>query len=266
MATTTEDLWRLVKGRPYVDAAQLAEAIQAAAGQGPLDFRTRLLIRDSLEALRRSWSPRRWDGWLAGSPVRDALQAIWHEDLGEPGFPSLEGRLVTPTDPEDIRRFFRDLSRHVARPVRLLVGGSAALILPGYLTRATDDIDVVNEVPAEVRSLHKVLQELRNRYGFHLAHFQSHYLPQGWEKRVHSLEPFGQLQVFLVDAGDVFISKLFSARSKDRDDLQALVSHLDKETLTRRVREATTSLRTEDKLRQAAENNWNVLFGEPLPS
>jgi hypothetical protein len=260
------DLWSLVKGRPYVDATDLAEAIRDAADHQPLDFRTRLLIRDSLEALQTSWSRDKLSSWLAACPARATLEAIRREDLGGPGFPSLAERIMAATEPEDLRRFFRDLSTHLSRPVRLQVGGSAALILPGCLRRATDDIDLVDEVPPEIRSLHTVLQELRKRYGFHLAHFQSHYLPEGWELRLHSLEPFGNLQVYLVDAHDVILSKLFSARTKDRDDLQMLVAQLDKATLEQRLRASTTPLRSEPKLLAAAEQNWYILYGEPLPS
>ena len=43
-----------------------------------------------------------------------------------------------------------------------------------------------------------------------------------WLDRVHSLAPFGRLQVYLVDRYDVFISKLFSIREKDRDDVRVL--------------------------------------------
>ncbi len=261
-----EDLWSLVKGRPYVDATDLAKAIQAAASAPALDFRTRLLIRDSMEALQTAWSGGRMAHWLAACPVRPALESIRQEDLGEPGFPSLAERIMARTEPEDIRRFLRALSTQVSRPIQLRVGGSAALILPGYLHRGTDDIDVVDEVPAPIRALHPFLQELRTRYGLQLAHFQSHYLPQGWEQRLHSLEPFGNLQVFLVDVYDIFAGKLFSVRQKDRDDLQMLASQLDKTTLVQRLRATTASLRTEPKLLQAAEQNWYILYGEPLPS
>jgi len=37
-----------------------------------------------------------------------------------------------------------------------------------------------------------------------------------------SQEPFGQPHVYLVDACDVFLRKLSSARIKDRDDLRML--------------------------------------------
>jgi hypothetical protein len=266
MATQTKDLWSLVKGRPYVDAAELAEAIEAQAVEPRLDFRTRLLIRDGLEALQTYWGRERLVSWLDDSPAKSTLYALWREPLGAPGFPALAERIVDKTEAEDIRRFLRSLGERVHRTVRMEVGGSAALILPGLLVKKTDDVDVVDEVPAEVRSLHPLLRELKKRYGLGITHFQPHYLPSGWEHRLHSQEPFGKLQVYLVDPYDVVLSKLFSDREKDKDDLQAVVDRLDRETLKRRVRETTAPLRKDARARRAAEQTWHILFGEALPS
>ncbi len=266
MAVRTIDLWSLVQGRPEVDPSELAEAILYQVEQQPLDYRTRLLIRDSLEALRQHWGEERLAAWLSTCPARHELEAIGRESFERPGFPSLMERIVEKTDPEEVAQFLRELGSLLTRTVRLNVGGSVALILPGLISRKTEDIDVVDEVPAEVRTLHGQLAGLRNRYGLQLAHFQSHYLPAGWEQRLHSLAPFGRLQVYLVDAYDVFLSKLFSSREKDRDDLRVLAPRLDKETLIRRLRETTAALQSEEKLRKAAENNWYILYGESLPS
>ena len=98
-----------------------------------------------------------------------------------------------------------------------------------------------------------------------LTHFQAHYLPQGWQQRLHSQEPFGRLQVSLVDAYDVFLSKLFSARIKDRDDLRMLAPQLDKATIMRRLRDTTHELFAAPGLREKAEQNWYIIYGEPLP-
>ncbi len=68
------------------------------------------------------------------------------------------------------------------------------------------------------------LKELDDRYGLQLTHFQSHYLPTGWKSNVSNyLATFGSLQVFTIDLYDMFLTKLFSIRSKDKDDLRALV-------------------------------------------
>src|SRR5262249_28212190 len=147
------------------------------------------------------------------------------------------------------QQFLRELGSRLRHRVRLAVGGSIALILPGYLERATEDIDVVDEVPAEIRSQHALLDELQKRYGLLLAHFQSHYLPSGWQNRLHYQDTYGDLQVYLVDVYDVFLSKLFSIRSKDLDDMRLLLPQLDKGTLAQRLKETTASMLAAEELR-----------------
>lgn len=170
------------------------------------------------------------------------------------------------TDPETIRQFLRELGSHLHASVKIAVGGSAALIIPGLLSRATTDIDVVDEVPPEIRTQRKVLEELRKSYGLILAHFQRHYLPMGWENRMHYLDTYGRLQVYLLDAYDIFLSKLFSIRTKDRSDLRMLAGQLDKEKLVRLLRDTTASMLVAPDLRERAEKNWYILFGDPLPA
>jgi hypothetical protein len=266
MPVIAKDLWNLIRGRPQVDPQDLAEAVAVEAAQDVLDYRTRLLIRDSVAALKGYWGSQRLETWLTACPHRERIEAICREPFEEIGFPTLADRLMDKTDPRTIQEFLRELGLQIHRPVRLYVGGSAALIFPGYVSRSTDDIDVVDEVPAEVRALHPTLDQLKKRYGLVLAHFQSHYLPRGWEQRVHSLEPFGRLQVYLIDVYDVFLSKIFSARTKDLDDLRALAPQLDKETIVRRLKETTASLLAAHDQRPKAEKNWYILYGEPLPT
>jgi len=265
MTDTQRDLWSLTPGGGVIDPIELAQAIQQEAGSSDLDFRTRLLIRDSLDALARYWGRERFQAWLDRSGRQDRLTEIQREELGEPGFPSLAWRVMTPTKPETILQFLRDLGVRIRTPARVFIGGSAALILPRMLFRTTDDIDVVDELPPSIRGEHALLADLLKRYGLRLAHFQSHYLPLGWEARVHSLGKFGELEVHLLDPYDVFLSKLFSQRTKDLDDLRYLVPQLDKSLIVRRLRDTTQSLRAEPLLAAGAETNWYVLFGEPLP-
>src|SRR5262249_53757554 len=144
--------------------------------------------------------------WLGSCDQRERIQEIVAEDLGEPGSPSLAGRIMKATDPEDIRQYLRELSGHLHVPLTVYMGGSAPLILAEMLVRNTDDIDFVNEVPGELRSQHALLARLEQRYGLKLAHFQSHYLPKGWKERLKWIEPFGRLQIYLVDAYDILLS------------------------------------------------------------
>ncbi|HXG12028.1 MAG TPA: DUF6036 family nucleotidyltransferase [Gemmataceae bacterium] len=266
MAVGTTDPWSLVPDQPYVDPSELADAIVAQVQRGDLDFRTRLLIRDSLNALRDYWGQRRLTAWLAATPVQPELESIWREDLGRVGFPFLRDQCMEPTRPEHIRQLLRDLGSRLQRPARLALGGSGALILQGYLLRRTQALDVVDELPSEIRALGPRLKELEQRYRLQLGYFQSHYLPSGWEQRVHALEPFGLLNVYAVDVYDVFLSKLCRSREKDQDDLRVVAPQLDKETLVRRLKETATGLLSQPDLRQKAERNWYSLYGEALPS
>ena len=195
MSQAVDELWTVAINTPYVDAAALASAIEAAA-ENPaesLDYRTRLLIRDGLHALEGHWGRDRFSRWLSQSPVRDNIERArdpeyFDKDPQEIGFPSLSRRVVDVTKPETVLEFFRLLSRHVRRPIRLNVGGSLALILRGLLSRRTEDVDVVNEVPPELREQHDVLHQLAAQFDLKLAHFQSHYLPKGWERRLRSFQ------------------------------------------------------------------------------
>jgi hypothetical protein len=261
-----KDLWSLVLDQQTVDPGELAAAVAEEAGRQPLDFRTRLLIRDSLSALQRKWPSGRFQRWLEDCPTRGRLEAIRQEDLGKPGFPFLEQQLVEPTRPEAILLFLREVGGLARRPTRIEIGGSAALILAGYLSRRTQDVDVVDEVPAELRAQHAALNAIMQRHRLELAHFQSHYLPMHWQERTHSLESLGNLEPYLIDAHDVFLSKLFSMREKDLDDLRALAPQLDKQRLTRLLLDDCASTLAAPTLRERAEKNWYVLYGESLPS
>jgi len=266
MPTVATDLWGITRGKPYIEATRLASAIEEQVRSGDLDYRTRLLIRDGVDALRSFWGEDRVRSWLEGSSVREQIEAICREEFDKVGFPSLGRRLVQPTEPETIHKFLRDIGRHLRRPVRVYVGGSTVMILGGYIRRPTDDVDVVDEVPAEIRNDHKFMEELERVHGLRLAHFQRHYLPMGWEHRVHSAEPYENLEVYLLDIHDVFLSKLFSIRTKDKADLQVLFPLLSKETLADRLRNTCQSMLAAPGLRKRAEDNWYVLTGESLPS
>lgn len=265
MVATKTDLWSLVWGKPEIDPQDLAAAIQEQVASNQLDYRTRLLIRDSVQALQSYWGPARLADWLARSPYPDRIQAICGEEFDKVGFTAIKERLMEKTDPEVVRQLLRELSLRLHKPLKLLIGGSIALIVRGYLARATADIDVVDEVPQELRSQHQLLADLQKRYGLLLAHFPSHYLPSGWQNRLKYFDGFGPLEVYLIDVYDIFLGKLTSVRTKDLDDLRMLVPQLDKDLIVQRLRDSMASTFAAAELRQRAEQNWYILFGESLP-
>lgn len=173
---------------------------------------------------------------------------------------------MEPTRRQDVEQYLREIGTRLTNPTTVYVGGSGSLILSGKLSRRTDDVDVVDEVPQSIRNEHELLGQLRNRYGLSLNHFQSHYLPDGWQSRASSLGRFGKLDVFLVDPIDIFVGKLFSNRTKDLDDLRVLAPQLDAMLITDRLRSSAGRLYADAKLWASAERNWYVVFGDELPT
>ena len=265
-AAVVLDLWTLVLRRPHIDPDQLAVAMEQQAERPPLDFRTRLLIRDSLRALTAVWGADRTTLWVDNSRARDALTAIAHEDLGPEGFPFLTKQLMESIKPDVILALLRELGDAVDSPESIAIGGAAALILTNRLARMTQDIDVVDELPAGIREQHELLAELAQRYRLRLTHFQSHYLPAGWKGRLKSVGRFGKLDVFVVDEIDILVGKLFSSREKDRDDVRTLSGQIEKQIIADRLRLAGQAHLAEPALRRNAEKNWYVIYGEALPA
>ncbi|MCI0683711.1 MAG: DUF6036 family nucleotidyltransferase [Gemmataceae bacterium] len=265
MAVQTLDLWTLTRGRPQIDPNDLAEAIAVQAAEEELDYRTRLLIRDGVEALRLHWGTKQLQRWLEQCTQRGRIEAICKEQFNEVGFPSLSRRLMEKTEPELVRQFLRHVGTSMRRDTRVDIAGVIPCIMLGYLSRHTEDVDLIDEVPQELRDNHRLLQELHDNYGLELGHVQSHYYPSGWRDRVHFLGDFGHLQVFLLDVYDVFLSKLFSARIKDMGDLRLLAPQLDKAVLVEKFKNTCGSLLAAPGLPQLATDAWHVLFGEELP-
>jgi hypothetical protein len=259
------DLWTLVLRRPHIDPDQLAFALEHEAERPPLDFRTRLLIRDSLRALTAVWGAPRTTLWMNNSRVRDTLTAVAQEDLGPEGFPFLTGQLVESIKPDVILAMLRELGDVVDSPESIAIGGAASLILSNRLARMTQDIDVVDELPQAIREQHELLAELAKRYRLRLTHFQSHYLPTGWKSRLGSVGRFGKLDVFAVDEIDILVGKLFSSREKDRDDVRTLSGQIEKQAIIDRLRLAGQGHLAEPALRRNAEKNWYIIHGEALP-
>lgn len=266
MAIQTLDLWTLVRKRPQIDPGDLAEALCAEAKENPNEYRSRLLIRDGLDALKAHWGSDRYSRWLSTCPERESLTRLSEEHFDEVGYPSLRERLMDKTDPAEITQFLLELGRSLRQDLRIDVAGSIALIVPGLIARHTEDIDIVGEVPAPIRENHSLLDELKKSYGLQVGHVQTHYFPTGWQTRATSFGTFGRLQVFMLDVYDVYLSKLFSARRKDIDDLRVLTPQLDKEKLIRRFKDTCGSFLAAPRLAQLAADNWRLLFGEELPS
>jgi len=259
------DPWELVWGQPYIDCETLAAAIEDDLQYTPdPDFRTRLLVRDAARALKSYWGPRRFARWLTDSPVKNRIHKIIEEKLGPPGFHHLRRRLVSNVGSNDIRQIFSLLGERVRDSIDVYIAGSIPTLIQGLTARPTDGIDIVNEVPAQIRKQGDLLKRIQAEYGLTLGHVQSHYLPANWQQRRRFLGDFGGLHVFLVDVVDIFVSKLSSKQEKHKQDLRVLAKNLNQDDIKSRLLGDGKPFLDNPFLRPQIEENWRFVFQEPF--
>ena len=242
-------LWDMVSSHDDLDPQRLALALQEQCQLGLDDPRTRQLAYECWLALR-PWNVK----------IPEVPPAL--EPVGK--FKGLQRRIALVTTSENILGFLREISLRLSIETRIVIGGSSALILDHLLQRATQDVDLVDEIPETLRMLRPELERAEGIYQLHLAHFQSHYLPDGWADRLVSLPPLRKLQAFRVSSLDVFVGLLFSRREKDARDLVALRPAFARSAVQQHLAAYGSKLLADPKLRPQIEDNWYVLFGEDL--
>jgi len=115
----------------------------------------------------------------------------------------------------DASLLFNDANRYY-----VYMAGGGALILAGYTTRATSDLDVVDAS--------KALYELFDKYqmnGRIAAYVNS--FPYNFEDRIELIFKGKKIDFYSVSLEDVVISKLCALRPPDKDDLKAVAKHVD---------------------------------------
>lgn len=259
------DPWRLVWGQPYIDSRTLAAAIEQDLARTPEpDYRTRLLIRDASVALRSYWGSRRFDQWLDVSPEGSRVREILGEVFDEVGYSTIRERLVDSIDMKQLTQVFEMLGQSIHGRIEIHIAGSVPTLVKGLTARPTDDIDLVDEIPEEIRRQRDVLREIEVEFGMKLGHVQSHYLPTGWRERRRWLGDFGGLRVYLVDEYDIFVSKLSSKKKKHQLDLRVLALKLDMDTARDRLLNSGRAFLDDPALRPQILENWRFIFQEPL--
>ena len=259
------DPWELIWGQPFIDAARLIAAIDHDLMHTPApDFRTRLLVRDAGRALRSFLGPRDFAKWLAVSPVGDRIHTILKEDLGKPGFRDIRRRLVASVSLTDIQQVLQLLGQSVHGRVEINIAGSVPTLIHGLTVRPTDDIDIVDEIPAEIREQRATLQRIKKEFGLNLGHVRSHYLPPNWQKRRHYLGDFGGIRAYLVDPIDIFVSKLSSKQEKHKQDLRILAKKLEYSAVRQRLLADGRVFLDAPSLKPQIEANWQFIYQKPL--
>jgi len=107
---------------------------------------------------------------------------------------------------------------------QVVIAGGAALILGGYIERATSDGDVVHSVPplTELRSAIRQVAEERGLSPDWLNDGVKAFgdvLPEDFEKRTDRIGTFGNLRVLLLGRMDLILSKFYGGREVDFEDL-----------------------------------------------
>ncbi len=268
MATAVDELWSLLD-TPTIDPGRLIAAVEAAAGAPDLSWRTRQLIGEAWRAVQGKVGQDEVARLLPSHDSRSMQSLVDRvfagHDPAEIKFPSLPDRLEFSMKPASVQQFLTALGKTVDRPITLTLGGSAALILRGLLDRHTDDLDLADEVPAEIRAAKETLSELTLRFGLRLAHFQTHYLPPGWARRTSDGGSYGSILLRLIDPYDIIAGKVFSARARDQDDVRVVSRRLDKGPLLERVHEYSAAVWGDERLREQARDTWQIVFLEDLP-
>jgi hypothetical protein len=259
------DPWRLVWGQPYIDSRTLAAAIeQDLARSADPDFRTRLLVRDSAVALRAYWGEHRFAQWLEASALGPRIRSILEEDLGETGFHAIRRRLVDSIDSTQFGQVFELLGRGIHGRVEIHIAGSVPTLIEGLTARPTEVIELVDEVPAEIRRQRDVLIKIETEFGLRLGQVPSNNLPIRWQDRLRKFGEFGGLSVDLVDVYDLFVSMLPSHERTHQSDLGVLALELDNDIARHRLLTDGRAFLDDPKLRPQIEENWRFIFQEPL--
>lgn len=233
-----------------LDPRRLAAALHDQCREGLDDPRTLQLAYECRQALQS------WNVLLPAVPQAP-------EPPGK--FTGLQRRIGLVTTAENVLGFLRELSLKLTTNTKIVIGGSSALILDRLLQRVTQDVDLVDEIPQALRDLRSEMSRAETIYGLHLAHFQSHYLPHGWESRLVSMPPLRKLEVWRVASLDVYVGKLFSRREKDGRDLVALQTAFPQELVKEHLLATCDRLLVDPELRSQLEDNWYVLYGVDFP-
>jgi hypothetical protein len=76
-------------------------------------------------------------------------------------------------DSTQLSQIFDLMGRAIHDRVEIHIAGSVPTLIKGLTARPTDDIGLVDEVPAEIRRQQAVLGQIETEFGLKLGHVQS---------------------------------------------------------------------------------------------
>lgn len=118
------------------------------------------------------------------------------------------------------------------QPFEMYFLGGCACILGGYNNRATRDFDFIDlDYSAK---LGKVFVHLRN---FDMLEYESTILSPKYKERAKRLEQFKYLQIYVLSAEDIIVSKIIRLDEKDVEDIDELIKVADKKLINQVIKE-----------------------------
>ncbi|MCQ1529136.1 DUF6036 family nucleotidyltransferase [Lutispora saccharofermentans] len=110
--------------------------------------------------------------------------------------------------------------------------GGSACILGGYTERATRDFDFIDlNYPSK---LGKIFVQLRD---FDLLEYESTIISPTYKERAIRLNNFHYLNIYILSAEDIIVSKIIRLQQKDLEDLDGLIKVADKELINKIILE-----------------------------
>jgi hypothetical protein len=120
-----------------------------------------------------------------------------------------------------------ELGARAIDPVRIVLGGSAALILVDALKRPTGDGDVILAEP-ELHEIQPLVRRAADAAGVPQGWLNTSIrsyldaLPPDYADRIRWLPPFRRLTVGLLERRDVLAMKVYAGRPRDFEDIVAM--------------------------------------------
>ncbi|MCW8927143.1 MAG: DUF6036 family nucleotidyltransferase [Xanthomonadales bacterium] len=117
---------------------------------------------------------------------------------------------------EDLIAFLKVTDRHLVKRYDLIIIGGAAASIAYGVTRTTSDIDLANEIPAE---LEKAMELARTETGFSIpiSHVGVFEPPYNYENRISQLDKsdFKNLRLFVPERHDLALMKMVRGYEND---------------------------------------------------
>ena len=120
-------------------------------------------------------------------------------------------------------------------PFDIYIIGGSACILGEYTTRATLDVDFVDQgYPAKYGRVFSLLRD------YDMLEYQSTILSPTYKERATRLKEFSYIRVYILAREDIAVSKIIRLAPKDWEDLDQIITKCNKQILNQIIEEITS--------------------------